>query len=560
MDQIITFDKSLQTRLQEYEEVFSGLATLPYSKIQSEWAYYLELTLDPNGWQAVWKIPRLKCEEMKIPFPTFVLVFVHSVNYADLTALVRILAVQDEIHLPEKHYVPLIQLWPTKEQDRSIALNINATANCLDMLRFFYIYVLMPWDEDDDCADWKGANLVSRLRLFYDLKNGKIPKGTSEHIHALLNEARRLNSKRQLLINICDDKYDSDVERGNDQDMEHLIEINVRLIEIQNEMHLLENEMFRKIIIKRQQSTEVPNKTEKENSQIWLICKNVKASEYITFVKAVEELHPNESLTFGPDLMLKLESANSHDTILLSRNKHDIKSQGALIENFTIKGIGNDVEILSLAEDVMFDCIGDSSQIENITFDCKNTRCSILVRKGEVTIKNCKIIGDSSSTTHQGFLVLNGAKLTLTECEIEGFATAVVGNSGSTVIIKDSIIEGASVGVKVYDNCQLVLNKNTIKNCKEYGVMVQTDQDYSSDRIVGGSETMDLVSHFTVESLKLINNQKGDVIIKKLNIKAMEDLFANPDLDPTILEFSDDDDMETSQENLNSTVLENIVG
>lgn len=162
MDQIFTFDKSLQTRLHEYEEVFSGLDTLPYSKIQREWAYYLELTLDPNGWQAVWKIPRLKCEELKIPFPTVVLAYVLNVDYTDLTALVRILAVQDDIHLPEKHNVPLAQLWPTKQQDKTIALNLNSTANALDMLRFFYIHILMPWDEDDDSADWRGAHLVSR--------------------------------------------------------------------------------------------------------------------------------------------------------------------------------------------------------------------------------------------------------------------------------------------------------------------------------------------------------------------------------------------------------------
>lgn len=58
--------------------------------------------------------------------------------------------------------------------------------------------------------------------------------------------------------------------------MEALIEINVRLIQIQNEVHLLENEMFRKVILKRQESSEVKNKKMDEKSHIWIIAKDSK--------------------------------------------------------------------------------------------------------------------------------------------------------------------------------------------------------------------------------------------------------------------------------------------
>lgn len=162
MDEIILFDKSFQDRLSEYENLFSGVSKVPYSTLQNEWSFYLELTMDGSGWQAIWKIPRLKCEEFKIYFPTIVLVYVINISFSDLTALVRILAVQDDIHLPEKHHVSLAHLWPTKQQDRSIALNIGATANALDVYRFFNLNLLMPWDEDEDSADWVQDHLVSR--------------------------------------------------------------------------------------------------------------------------------------------------------------------------------------------------------------------------------------------------------------------------------------------------------------------------------------------------------------------------------------------------------------
>ncbi|CAG9768336.1 unnamed protein product [Ceutorhynchus assimilis] len=559
MDQIITFDKSLQTRLEEYKNVFVGSQTLLYSQIQKEWAYHLELSLDPNGWQAVWKIPRLKCEELKIPFPTVVLVYVLDVAYLDLAALVRILAVQDDIHLPEKHHVPLTQLWPTKQQDKTIALNLHSTANALDMLRFFYIHILMPWDEEDDTVDWKGTHLFSRLKLYYDLKNGNIPKGTSEHIHALLNEARRLNSKRQHLVNLCTD--DSDLENTCDTNLETLIEINVRLIEIQNEINLFENEIFRKVILKRQESSELKSSDDKDDKpHIWIVLKNATAKDYIKILQSVEDLYPDQTLSFAPNLMSKLESANCEDTFLLSPKIHIIKREGVLIENFTLKGIGNRdfVQIVSQADDVMFDCIQDSCTIENITFDCKNTQCALLIRKGQVTMKNCKIVGDSSSTTHQGILVLNGAKLTLDSCDISGFSMAIIGNSGSTIDIKNSNIHEGYSGIKIYDHCVMGIYGSCISNFKEYGIILETEQDLNFDADGNSFNNLNCVPNIITDSLSGENNGKGNVAIKKSKIKAMENLFENPDSDPTILQGSDDE-MDTSQgsnNELNDTVIE----
>ncbi|XP_050294735.1 protein nessun dorma [Anthonomus grandis grandis] len=557
MDQIITFDKSLKTRLEEYKEVFS-CETLPYSKIQSEWGYYLELILDPLGWQALWKIPRVKCEELKISFPTVVLVLVLRVNYSNLEAHVKILAVQDDIHLPEKHFVPLIQLWPTKDQDKSIALDLVSTANCLDMLRFFYIHLLMPWDEDDDVSDWKAAHLLSRLHLYYDLKNGNIPKSTAEHIHALLNEARRLNTKRQQLVSQCGE-FDSDIEGSEDQNVETLIEINVRLIEIQNEMHLLENELFRKVILKRQQSEQnevVKYQEINLKPSIWVICKDATATEYITLLKTIEKLYPDQSLSFALNLHNKLESTKSSEIILLSHSSnHVIKEEGALVDSITVKGIDNIATINSMADDVMFDCIGAECVFENIIINCIKTQCAILIRQdSNVTLKNCQIIGDESSTTHQGILVLRGAKLTLINCEIKGFSVALVGNSESTIDIKDTVIKGAISGIKIYDNCNISIYRTELRECKEYGVVIESDKQDGTDLI--SFEDLSGFSYIKMRNVTGVNNGKGNIKNKNSKIKAIEDLFENPDLYPTILVDSDEDSPENDSSDLNDTVLE----
>jgi hypothetical protein len=51
-----------------------------------------------------------------------------------LQAIVDIVAVQDDISLPEQHEVPLTCLYPTEKQENEI-LDVHGTADCLDQLR-----------------------------------------------------------------------------------------------------------------------------------------------------------------------------------------------------------------------------------------------------------------------------------------------------------------------------------------------------------------------------------------------------------------------------------------
>lgn len=96
--------------------------------------------MNPTGWQAVWKISRVICEELKIKYPTTVYGTVTNVLFKDLKAIFAIIAIQDDdIHLPEEHEVPLIDLYPTKVQENP-AIHIEATANCVDMIRYTTTY------------------------------------------------------------------------------------------------------------------------------------------------------------------------------------------------------------------------------------------------------------------------------------------------------------------------------------------------------------------------------------------------------------------------------------
>lgn len=247
---IYTFNKSLQERLVELTEILSGRGEIvPASQIQAEWSYHVELVIEPVGWQALWKIPHLVCEDFQIHYPTIVVVEVEQVDFADLSALVKITAVQDEIHLPDKYDVPLVELYPTHIQENN-ALDMVGTAGCVDQLRFFYNYLWMPWDtDDDDNTDWVSVHLEIRIRLFFDMKRGVISQETSDVIRSLVREGREVQQKISRLEDTISEA-EEDLHEVDGGTACQLMKLHFRLQQIKREMEVLENPAMREILVK----------------------------------------------------------------------------------------------------------------------------------------------------------------------------------------------------------------------------------------------------------------------------------------------------------------------
>lgn len=71
MEEVFEFDKTKFERLLEVSSVLRpGELQIPTSSVRNEWANYVEVTIEPTGWQAVWRIPRLVCEDFSLIFPT----------------------------------------------------------------------------------------------------------------------------------------------------------------------------------------------------------------------------------------------------------------------------------------------------------------------------------------------------------------------------------------------------------------------------------------------------------------------------------------------------------
>lgn len=465
MDQIITYDKSLQERLQEYRKVFGCSPSIWHLKEQL--SAYLELGMDHSGWQAIWKIPRITCESLKIPFPTIVLVYVDNVHYIKQVADITVLIKQDHVDIPETHTVPLAQLWLTKEQDKTVGLNLESTGNALDVLNFFYANLYLPWDDDD--LNWVEVHLEQRLRLFYDTKNGVMPKCMAERLKSLLTQAKKLHVK-------CLELQDVIQDQEHNEKFEQYLELQVQIMEIQKEIELLENPLSRKVLIKRQKVLEeIEKKTEKT---FWIAFNESTFDDCVLFWQQLKALYPNETFKTALNLKTALDKCDDVDVIVINSGTHKIKDSGCMETGGTLKCVGKkSAVIISTNENIMLDLSG-SVTIENVTLDASYSQCAILVRNGNVVLKNCTIIGDNYSTTHQGFIVLKGSSLELIDCCVRGFGTAIVGNSKANVKLHKCEIYSCGYGFKIHDDCIVELLNCSFHDCKEYAVLVETDRKF----------------------------------------------------------------------------------
>ena len=77
--EVYKFSKTYEERLDNLNTILldaDDSSSLP--QIPRIWSNYLELTIEPVGWKALWYISRRCCNELKITFPAIVVVTVIS--------------------------------------------------------------------------------------------------------------------------------------------------------------------------------------------------------------------------------------------------------------------------------------------------------------------------------------------------------------------------------------------------------------------------------------------------------------------------------------------------
>ncbi|KAK0095817.1 hypothetical protein PV326_007291 [Microctonus aethiopoides] len=540
--EVYTFDKSLQERLVEFTEILSSRGTIvPASQIKSEWSYHVELVIEPVGWQALWKIPRLTCQDFEIHYPTIVVIEVEHVDFTEQSALVKIIAVQDEIHLPDKYDVPLVELYPTKNQNNNV-LDIIGTANCIDQLRFFFNHLWMPWDfDDDDNSDWVTLHLETRLRLFFDIKRNVVNKETTDIIRTLMRESKEIYSKiSRLEVDISDDDNDDNDNDDDDgiDDVEdtkclvdenkacQLMKLHFRMQQIKTEMDVLENPTMREMLQRNPQMNLSSVQLKRRESrgrklEAYFVWQGASLNDTIECLNKVKQVLPQDIFLKTTGCMQEaLDASETGDIIILGEGEHLIKGSGGLEEGGTIKGIYNNKNTViggkeSTTGPALLDLSGEQVLLENVSIDLGELQAGILVRKGIVKLNECRIFASNQSVVKIGVIVLPGGKLIAENTTFIGLGTAIVLHTTGEGEFINCRFEECVEGIQLQDKSQLRASYCQFSGFKEYGIRMETQKYISGiESKTGGIELLEKITEISMDKCTFECNQKGDITLR----------------------------------------------
>uniref|UniRef100_A0A182JM71 Beta_helix domain-containing protein n=1 Tax=Anopheles atroparvus TaxID=41427 RepID=A0A182JM71_ANOAO len=545
---VYEFKKTYLTRLLETSNVLNGGgANIPASAIRSEWTNFMEVAVEPTGWQALWKASRPVCEQLSVKFPLVVLGTVDQVLFDELKATFLIEAIlDDDVHLPEeKITVDLEELWPLREQNNP-ALNVNITADCIDKLRFFYQHLWMPWDTDtEDGHSWVAKHLETRIRFSYDLKNKTMSRQLSSHALALLAEARYIQRKRELLeLEISEndqddeeDDVDNETSLLEDNRAGELLQLNLRLNTIKNEISILENPVMRSVFEKLRFGNE---KGKESTRMAYIVTRAGTIDEQLQYLANAKAMMDQKMMVkmcdslqhaldhCSPDSVVYLPPGTRQDIKFLEYLNNDGSFRGVsealFAEDFEAASKTNPT-IASKDDDSVLLTIDGDFTLENIKLDCSNVRTGVVIKKGNVTFRNCCFTGDPSSSTKQGIVIFGNCSITFDRCLIKEFSTGIYSNHDCTISLIDTTISHCMTGLEMLDQCRVLFCSTKVLNCAQYGVLLEDFNDAevseSEEQSSGSSQVYEDFNtiereEFTFEGdCEFRGNEKGNFVIRK---------------------------------------------
>ncbi|XP_058792617.1 protein nessun dorma [Phymastichus coffea] len=517
--EIYTFEKSYLERYEYFTKVlhYKKDKIIPASEVKLEWSYETDIALEA-GWEALWKIPYLTCHELNIHYPTIVLIVVAEIESDDLSALVRIRAVQDDIHLPFEYNVPLIELYPLK-RNRDMLYHMDTIAECIDMLRFFYNFLWMPWDADDDeTCDWFRNHLDTRLTLFFDMKKGIVSKKTSDLIRTLIREGKDIQEKIDKLgLDISDDEEEQEKEI-----VCKLMKLHLRLHQIKDEMVILENPAMREFLVKsKNNEIEIKRREnrgqQKEAHFIWL---GGSLEETIEALKSTQDFLPSNMFTKTSNCLQEaLDIANTGDIIIIGKGEHQIKNAGNLENGGVLKGTGKAESNIIFPRTTgigpcLLDFSGDEVILENITVELRTIQTGIIVRKGLLKLNNCYIVVRNQSIIKLGIVILPGARLIAHNTYFIGLGTGIVVSNSAETILSECSFDNCVEGLELNHKSKLSANSCSFTNCKEYGIRKGSEKMTKSKFKAGDVNLLQSEPDTCVENCKFENNVKGNICLK----------------------------------------------
>ncbi|KAG5684684.1 hypothetical protein PVAND_013901 [Polypedilum vanderplanki] len=517
---IYTFeDKTFLERIEDFNVVLEESSG---GSIRDEWKDFLAVTIEPAHYKAIWKLSKSTCEIFNVKYPIEVFGEVQQTDFEELTVDFCVERVQnDNIHLPEICQVPLDEIFPTIHQEHN-TLNIDITAKHLDSFRFFFNYVYLPFDNDDDFAT---KNLIPRVKLFYDLKNKQLSKAMSSYVRQIIAEVKNIQFKREALNNSIDELEEE--KKDSKETIAKLLKLHLRMNKIKNEFEILMNPDMRDAyeLIKFGRKHEDTKKT-------YVLTTNGTINEQVKLLEQLKEkISSQTAVNWTTSLTDTITYATSESEIFIPNGKYTLNFLDYINGNILLSGVTkisfdsinldkSDTEyaIIASKEDssLLFVIDGDV-RFENLIIDCKNVQTGFLIKSGMVVLKNCLVIGSDLSSVAEAFNVSGDSCLTLINCKISNFSIGI-NIEQSKLELNNSEIENCGIGVNIMEDPAKVLINNSSIIHSLNGILKYSEKLNVDTKMIDLTETKELEEF----GLNISDNSKTTVqIISKL-IKGVE--------------------------------------
>ncbi|XP_028036607.1 protein nessun dorma [Bombyx mandarina] len=469
MPSVYTFSRSDNEILQELLKVFNTAR----GTAREQWSIQAELLVEPVGWDALWKLSKEFCKKFEVRYPCIAYVTVTSVDFENLSSSVDVLSVQHEaVTLPESVVdVPLVELWPTTKQ-REQCVNAATTAEFIDLLRFYYNDIWMPWDDQDDKILLPNT-VEDRMQLWSDMHNGTIPHCVARSITLLRSSAIDAHNKLNVLdSSLCEE----DVENDDDSLLppnyiSQCAELNARLDGLMSQWTLYENPLIREQYLAKMKHKWQKKKSKKNVVALWQGGSIFEFDEISKFLRSRLTNECTLTVMVSAEDGLTLEP----EEVVVCSKHYEIPEMPLLqisicsYKGATLRATDMRSWLLMLSEDC---------RLRDLTLHCALVNTVLLMRAGTLHITNCAFLDDSKNAQSdfaQGIVAMSGAKILIEDCTFDNFYSGIVVHNGAQVELRNCIIKRCGVGIQMYWGARVELSATTIMDCAENSIRCEVE-------------------------------------------------------------------------------------
>ena len=503
--------------LSQLEAVLQSSGCLHAEDVRGAWSSYLELLVEPAGWRALLR-----------PSPnTSALLGLHQSGDRRAAILVNVLDVlsdslEAEVELVRNSQdgevvgglltVPIDELYAVKQQEIP-TLDLTSTVTAIELIRFFYENIWMPWDEESEEEDWPGQHLENRVRLHFNLMSGCGDQATAMRLDELAARAELNRTELQELENTAR------TEDGTCEETEMSYEVIGRLYElhqeqdsIRREAEMLENPKLRAALSSKAASArkKARNNLSRDAGILLVWSSGDLASLGSVLARVTEEFGGGAKVMVHSELQHALDSSLAGDVVIVaSGGEHQLSSLGSLSSGGALLARtdrpGSVIITPGDTSAFVLSLTAGTLKLEDVLLESGSVRVSVLVSSAALILSNVTIRGGQTAV-----LAEQGASVKVTNCNFSDSETAVEVGHGAQAEMEGSVIENNKTGVCLRGHAAVSVSSCVVRNNRNCGIMIHSDH---TEGLWTGEQAVERARQLRVKikDTEFTNNRMADV-------------------------------------------------